>query len=60
MARTVAQAFNEWMDRFTNHPEEYNREFQSVIQFKQDQANDVEPSYGADCAAYLQHLIDGE
>ena len=33
MQRTVAQAFNEWMRRYIETPEQFAREFQVVIAF---------------------------
>lgn len=48
-----AQAFNEWMRRYIEDPERYNREFQSVEKFR---AEGDSPSYGYDCAAYLEKL----
>lgn len=58
MARTIAEAFNEWMKRYTERPEEYNREFQSVIEFLEESKAGEIPTYGDRSAAYLQKLID--
>lgn len=54
----VANAFNEWMRRYTEEPEQFEREWQSVAEFLQQQADGVEPDYGVTCAAYMQKLID--
>jgi hypothetical protein len=48
----LANAFNEWMRRYIDEPERFEREFESVRQFEAE-ANEGTPSYGADCAAYL-------
>ena len=59
MQRTVAQAFNEWMRRYIETPEQFAREFQAVIAFNAATKNGEAPKYGDDCALYLQSLIDG-
>lgn len=53
---TTAQAFNEWMRRFIEEPERFAREWQSVEEFKRDEAAGKEPDYGETCAAYLSQL----
>lgn len=53
---TRAEAFNEWMRRYTEGPEEYEREFQTVLQFLREEGEGVEPTYGAVCDAYLAEL----
>jgi len=54
----MAKAFNEWMRRYTEHPEEFTREFQSVTTFLNETAAGKEPSYGDQCAAYFSSLLD--
>jgi hypothetical protein len=54
----VAAAFNEWMRRYTEEPEKFKREWQTVTEFVSQQEAGKTPSYGATCAAYLQRLID--
>lgn len=56
---TIAQAFNEWMRRYTEEPEQFEREWQTVGEYIKQQTEGVEPDYGASCAAYLLQLIDG-
>lgn len=51
-----AKAFNEWMRRFVEEPERFEREFQTVARFKAEEAMDKEPTYGECCAAYLAQL----
>lgn len=58
--RTVAEAFNEWMRRYTENPSRFEREFQTVTQFLSDQAAGRQPSYGEVCAAYLAELQAGK
>ena len=53
MQRTMAQAFNEWMRRYIETPEQFAREFPPAATF-----NDA-TKYSEDCALYLQSLIDG-
>lgn len=54
----VAQAFNEWMRRYTENPEQFEREWQTVSEFLVQQGKGEEPDYGKSCAAYLSKLID--
>lgn len=54
----VAQAFNEWMRRYTECPEQFEREWQTVSEFLVQQSKGEEPDYGKSCAAYLSKLID--
>ena len=50
-------AFNEWMRRYTESPEEFEREWKTVSQFLQESGDGKEPSYGQECVAYLEELI---
>lgn len=50
-------AFNEWMRRFIEEPETFQRDFQSVQEFVAESAEGV-PSYGADMSAYLAALME--
>ena len=52
----MVKCFNEWMWRFIETPEEFEREFQSVNEFLREESDGVEPSYGEACAAYLTKL----
>jgi hypothetical protein len=54
----VAAAFNEWMRRYTEEPEKFKWEWQTVTEFLSQQGAGKTPSYGATCAAYLQQLIE--
>jgi hypothetical protein len=54
----MTKAFNEWMRRYTEHPEEFAGEFQSVTQFLTESADGKEPTYGDNCAAYFTSLLD--
>jgi hypothetical protein len=54
----LAAAFNMWMKRYTENPEQFEHEWQSVNQFLTEEANGEEPSYGESCAAYLLRLLD--
>lgn len=55
--RTMAQAFNEWMYRYINDPEGFEREFESVLKFCEDKRSSREPDYGRRCEAYLKKLM---
>ncbi|MDT6941873.1 hypothetical protein RI570_17350 [Brucella pseudogrignonensis] len=54
----IANAFNEWMRRYTEDPSGFEHEWQTVSKFLEQQQNGVEPDYGQSCAAYLRKLID--
>lgn len=49
----MAAAFNEWMRRYIEEPEQFEREFQSVTEFNAAVDSGNPPSYGTDCAAYM-------
>lgn len=51
------KAFNEWMRRYIEEPEQYNREFESVREFERQEHAGEEPSYGQSCGAYLRKLM---
>lgn len=51
-----ARAFNEWMRRYTEEPERYEREMVTVRIFLSQRADGREPEYGERCAEYLRKL----
>jgi hypothetical protein len=55
---TRAEAFNEWMRRYIDEPARYLREWETVEEFKREDAAGETPTYGEVCAAYLQALMD--
>lgn len=54
----IDRAFNEWMRRFIEDPENYEREFESVREFEKQENAGEEPSYGQCCGAYLRKLME--
>ncbi len=56
--KSLAPAFNEWMRRDTENPEQFEREFQAVSLYLAEKAGGREPSYGESCAAYLAELVE--
>lgn len=50
--------FNEWMRRYTDEPEQFEREWQSVQQFLEEEKNGVQPSYGESCTRYFETIAD--
>lgn len=54
----MSNAFNEWMRRFTDEPERFEREFESVGRFLQEQSSGAVPSYGETAAAYLHQVAE--
>lgn len=57
---TVARLHNEWMRRYIEEPETFQREFEAVLSFITDESNGVEPSHGEECVAYLKLLASQE
>jgi hypothetical protein len=55
--KKVAAAFNLWMQKFIDNPAEFEREFQVVTRHLQEQSQGYEPSYGENCAEYLEKLL---
>lgn len=52
----MAKCFNEWMRRFIEEPDRFEREFETVNQFLKDENEGCEPTYGETSAAYMQEL----
>jgi len=57
MKRTMAEAFNEWLRLYTESPETFEREFQTVDNYLAEKANGQEPTYGQHAAAFLHELM---
>jgi hypothetical protein len=53
----TALAFNEWMRRYIEEPERFEREIVEVRRFLIEDDSGEPPSYGSECAAYLDNLI---
>ena len=59
--RTMSEAFDEWMRRYEEEPEQFTREFQDVQRFVEEGGRDGKPtSYGADCEEMLRRLMEGK
>ena len=54
----LAAAMNEWMRRYIEEPERFEREFRTVAEFKEADDTGKVPSYGSECAAYLLKISD--
>lgn len=52
----LAAALNEWMRRYIEEPERFEREFKTIAQFQEEDGMLIEASYGRDGAAYLLKL----
>lgn len=52
----LAAALNEWMRRFTEDPQAFEAEFQTVSRFLAEVANGAEPSYGEVVVEYLAEI----
>ncbi len=54
----LVRAFNGWLRRTIENPEQFAREWQTVVQFRDQCSVGEPPSYGQDCASYLLELLD--
>lgn len=52
----MAKCFNEWMRRFIDEPDRFEREFKAVNDFLADEADGKEPTYGETCSQYMSDL----
>tara|TARA_R110002020_G_scaffold467027_3_gene690171 strand:- start:1301 stop:1492 length:192 start_codon:yes stop_codon:yes gene_type:complete len=52
----MAKCFNEWMRRFIEEPDRFEREFKTVNEFLTDERSGRQPSYGESSAAYMHQL----
>lgn len=52
----LVEAFNQWMNDYTNHPEKYEHDWQIVEQFLSDTRDGIPPSYGERSAALIFRL----
>lgn len=53
----LAAAFNKWMDRYINNPEEFEHQWRSLIRYTQERSGGAKPTYGDNCAEYLLQLM---
>jgi len=53
----LVDAFNKWMDNYINHPEDFRREFQSIVQHLEEKKAGKEPTYGDRVTEYLLALL---
>lgn len=53
----MARAFNEWMRRFVEEPERFEREFATASRFAAE-TQSGEPSYGRTSVAYLESILE--
>lgn len=56
----TAAAFNEWMRRYVETPEQFAREWQTVTKFQAEQSKGKKLSYGVICAEYFARLLNEE
>ncbi len=54
----AAKAFNLWMKKYTEQPEEFETEYTIIKEFLREQGDGKEPSYGQICAVYYYKLVD--
>ena len=51
--KQLAQAFNEWMRRYTEEPERFKCEWETIVQFLEETKSGAPTLYGECCADYL-------
>jgi len=54
---TLAEAFNEWMRRYIEDPDGFEREWVTIRRHEDQTANEKDISYGADCVAMLKEIM---
>jgi hypothetical protein len=52
----IAAAFNEWMRRYIEEPERFERELLCVRAFENETLHGHAPSYGTECADYILQI----
>lgn len=57
-AADMTRTSNEWMRRYIEEPDKFQREFKSIQEFLTDTAEGKEPTYGEKCTAYQFKLLD--
>lgn len=55
--RAFAAAFNEWMRLYTEDPEQFRREWQSVNEYLTEVSEGEEPTYGETCSMFFVGLL---
>lgn len=55
-ASEIVAIMNEWMLRYTEKPEEFQREWEAVGAFLASANKGEEPDYGKQCLAYMSKL----
>jgi hypothetical protein len=58
--RTIAQAFDKWMDDFINDPAAFERTERDATTHLHEKLAGEPPSYGARCEAVLLAYMDGK
>jgi hypothetical protein len=53
----VANAFNVWMRRFIDKPNDFSREWEEVEKFLHEEEGGATPTYGQTAAAYLSKIL---
>ncbi len=56
MFEITAEHFDKWMDDFVDHPDEFDQEWQSVVQHLEERGAEIPHTYGERCMAYLEAM----
>lgn len=59
MTRTIAQAFDFWLEDYIANPGKYDREIDTVLRRAEELKNGEPLTYGERSAALLQHFMEG-
>ena len=54
--KQMAAAFNEWMRRYIEEPEKFASDWEAIRTFLAEEQEGQEPTYGEQCAAYMELL----
>ncbi len=52
----MEMAFNEWLRRYTEEPEKFQHEWETIRTYLAEVGAGETPSYGTRCAAYLMKI----
>jgi hypothetical protein len=54
----LAEVFNEWMRLYIDEPEKFQSSWTSMKEFLLQEDQDLEPTYGTECAAFVFKIAE--
>lgn len=57
LPKKTAEAFNEWQRRYMEDPAGFESSWESIKRTITERSLGKEPTYGEECAAYLEELL---